>query len=418
MWLALSGLAIAVIVSLAVGFIWGMGKVLHILSPFLWPLAVAGILSYLLDPVVDFIERRGASRSRAIIAVFALALVVVVALFSSVVPRVVNEAGDLADRIPAYATKLQARITDYLNHPPEFLRNLLPSKSPHQPTNEVNVVVATNAPADLTATNVAIATSHHAGTNSVVVTSIATVDFQALIFKYFTGENLQSAAGGVTTVLGKAIPWVAGRVITWFGLLAGLALIPVYTFYFLHEKKGISSHWADYLPVSDSKFKHELVFILNSINNYLIAFFRGQVLVAICDGIMYTIGFSLIGLPYSVLIGAMSVFLTMIPFIGAIVTCAAALIISLVVGSGWKEPTLVLTVFAIVQTIEGLFISPRIMGDRVGLHPLTIIIAVMAGTTLLGGVLGGILAIPLTAALRVVMFRYVWRRPDKPFRAK
>jgi predicted PurR-regulated permease PerM len=71
---------------------------------------------------------------------------------------------------------------------------------------------------------------------------------------------------------------------------------------------------------------------------------------------------------------------------------------------------LVLIVFGIVQALEGTVISPKIMGDRVGLHPVTIIIAVMAGTTLLGGLLGGILAIPLTAALRVVMFRYVWKR--------
>jgi predicted PurR-regulated permease PerM len=64
----------------------------------------------------------------------------------------------------------------------------------------------------------------------------------------------------------------------------------------------------------------------------------------------------------------------------------------------------------VVQMIEGFYISPKIMGDRVGLHPLTIIIAVLVGTTLLGGILGGILAIPLTAALRVLMFRYIWKR--------
>jgi predicted PurR-regulated permease PerM len=63
-----------------------------------------------------------------------------------------------------------------------------------------------------------------------------------------------------------------------------------------------------------------------------------------------------------------------------------------------------------VQMLEGLVISPKIMGDRVGLHPLSIIIAIMVGTTLLGGVLGGILAIPVTAALRTIMFRYVWKR--------
>jgi len=73
---------------------------------------------------------------------------------------------------------------------------------------------------------------------------------------------------------------------------------------------------------------------------------------------------------------------------------------------------LVLAVFGVVQTLEGLVISPKILGDRVGLHPLAIIVAVMVGTTLLGGLLGGILAIPLTAALRVLMFRYVWKRRE------
>jgi predicted PurR-regulated permease PerM len=75
---------------------------------------------------------------------------------------------------------------------------------------------------------------------------------------------------------------------------------------------------------------------------------------------------------------------------------------------------MVLLIFALVQLAEALFISPKIMGDRVGLHPLTIIIAVLVGTTLMGGILGGILAIPLTAALRVLMFRYVWQTRQGP----
>jgi predicted PurR-regulated permease PerM len=71
-----------------------------------------------------------------------------------------------------------------------------------------------------------------------------------------------------------------------------------------------------------------------------------------------------------------------------------------------------LLVVGIVQALEGTVIQPKTMGDRVGLHPVTIIIALMVGTTLLGGILGGILAIPLTAALRVVMARYVWKRRE------
>jgi predicted PurR-regulated permease PerM len=93
-------------------------------------------------------------------------------------------------------------------------------------------------------------------------------------------------------------------------------------------------------------------------------------------------------------------------------TCGLALILAFAQHGDWKHPALVLAVFAVVQSVEGLFISPKIMGNRVGLHPLTIIVSVLVGTTLLGGILGGILAIPLTAAGRVLMFRYVWKKRD------
>src|SRR6266496_2810775 len=89
-WLALGALAVAILVSVCAGIVWGLGKVLHLLSPVLWPLAVAGVLAYLLDPVVDFIERRGASRARAIVCVFALAAMIVLALAGSVVPQVIR----------------------------------------------------------------------------------------------------------------------------------------------------------------------------------------------------------------------------------------------------------------------------------------------------------------------------------------
>jgi predicted PurR-regulated permease PerM len=100
----------------------------------------------------------------------------------------------------------------------------------------------------------------------------------------------------------------------------------------------------------------------------------------------------------------------MIPFLGAIVICLTALTLAFVQYGDAAHPLMVLGVFAVVQTLEGLVISPKIMGDRVGLHPLAIIIAVMTGTTLLGGILGGILAIPFAAALRVILFRYVWKK--------
>jgi predicted PurR-regulated permease PerM len=91
------------------------------------------------------------------------------------------------------------------------------------------------------------------------------------------------------------------------------------------------------------------------------------------------------------------------------VSIVPALILGIVQFGDWRV-LLVALVFVGVQTAEGWVISPKIIGDRVGMHPLTIIIAIMVGTTLMGGILGGVLAIPLTAALRTLMFRYVWKK--------
>lgn len=398
-WLAATGLAVAVLVGLVVALIWALGYLLQLLSPVLWPLALAGVLAYLLDPVVDLFERQGLPRPRAIVAVFALALLIVVALFGGVVPQLVNETRLLASRVPAYVARLQNRAEQWVNRPPPFVSRLLEIEQRHTRTSMPAGL--TNAVGSAAPTNEVTA----AGATNTPAASVATLDRQ----------TLETATGWLAKALPPIGYWFfgqVGRVASWFGVLVGMALIPVYTFYFLLEKQGISSRWTDYLPVADSGFKNELVFVLNSVNNYLISFFRGQVLVAICDGVLYGLGFLLIGLPYALLIGAAAVLLTMIPFLGAIVTCVTALVIALVQFGDWLHPLLVLVVFGCVQGLEGLVISPKIMGGRVGLHPLTIIISVMIGTTLLGGLLGGLLSIPLTAALRVLMFRYVWKRPQ------
>jgi predicted PurR-regulated permease PerM len=384
-------------VALGAALIWGLGQILQILSPVLWPLAIAGIIAYLLDPLVDFIERKGSSRPRAIVCVFAIAVVIMAALFGSVVPHLISETRQLAARMPGYTDRLEQRMEEWANNPPPFLRKLLGTIGTQAPLS------STNRSAGSISTNVA------------ANPAAATTNGPPLLGGALDKESLQTATGWIAKVLPKIGLWLfgqVGRVASWFVVLAALVLIPVYTFYFLLEKRGISSRWTNYLPLSDSGFKDELVFVLNSINNYLIAFFRGQVLVAACDGLLYMIGFLLIGLPYAVLIGAAAIVLTIIPFLGAIIVFLTALLIAFVQFGDWSHPLLVLAVFGVVRTLEGLVISPKIMRGRVGLHPLTIIVAVMVGTTLLGGLLGGILAIPLTAALRVVMFRYVWKRPS------
>jgi predicted PurR-regulated permease PerM len=397
-WLALTGLAVATMVALIAGAVWGLGCVVRTLAPVLWPLAVAGVIAYLLDPVVDFFERRRLSRPKAIVSVFGLALLAIAILFGSILPPMVSESRQFVRHIPDYAVQLEHRAADWLSNLPPWAERLLSRDT--KPPATVHTPATTNSLPETFSTNQPAALEYTTGSTN------RSSRFNEALEK----ENLQTAASWAVWVVRKAGSWLGGQVLTGVGFLAGLVLVPVYAFYFLLEKRGISSRWTNYLPVKDSRFKDELVFVLDSINGYLIAFFRGQVLVALCDGILYGLGFLIVGLPYALLIGAVAVVLTIIPFLGAILICAASLLIAVVQYGDLLHPLLVLAVFGFVQAMESLVFSPRIMGGRVGLHPITIIIAVMTGTTLLGGLLGGILAIPLTAALRVVMFRYVWKR--------
>jgi predicted PurR-regulated permease PerM len=354
--------------------------------------------------VVDWFQRKGVPRVRAVVLVFFIALLLLVGLLASIVPQLVVETQELGRKIPGYTMRLEKKVETLITHPPAWLQRFLPRPSP--------LAGETSADADA---NAAPATAMVAPSPTNIPESAAPDKPSSPPPPAFDRAALASATDWLAKALpvfGKRLSQAVAYVGSWFGVVAGLALIPIYAFYFLLEKRDISARWRDYLPVQDSKFKDELVFVLNAINDYLIAFFRGQVLVAICDGILYTIGFIIIGLPYSVLIGVMATCLTIIPFLGAITTCVTALVIALVAFGDWQHPLLVLAVFAVVQSLEGTVIQPRIMGRRVGLHPVVIIIAVITGTTLLGGLLGAILAIPLAAALRVILFRYVWKQRE------
>ncbi|MEI6076051.1 MAG: AI-2E family transporter [Verrucomicrobiota bacterium] len=366
-WIAVTGLAVATVIGLVVALVWGLGRVLDLLSPVLWPLAIAAVVACLLAPVVGFFEKHKVSRLRAIILVFCLALALAIAVLASIVPRVVIETQELAAKVPEYSQRLQSYLQTFLAQPPAFLSHFLPPSDP----------AAKNSPAE--------------------------------------NPELASATKWLTGSLPEMGSWLLKqslKVLSGFGLLAGLALIPVYAFYFLLEQRRIELHWKEYLPCQNTTVRNEAAFVLEAINQYLVAFFRGQVLVAICDAILYTIGFLIVGVNYAFLLGFAAVLLTMIPFIGSMMICLTALTLSFVQYGDWQHPALVLAVFALVQTVEGLAISPKIMGDRVGLHPLAIIVAVMTGTTLLGGILGGVLAIPLAAALRVILARYLWPQRD------
>jgi predicted PurR-regulated permease PerM len=353
MWLALTALSILLFVTTLVVVFWGLGWILQRLTPVLLPLAIAGIMAYLLDPLVDLLQRRRIPRARAILLVFSLGVAIIIGSMGTVVPRLVVEVRQLAQQVPDYSKQIVEKYNTWMEKSPMASR-----------------------------------------------------------FKNAWSGDLRETVQGWASKAAPAVSsWFvsqASRIASWFGLLVGIAMVPVYLFYLLLEKSGIKKSWTDYLPIQESKWKEEVVFIITSINDYLILFFRGQILVALCDGILLMIGFFAMGLNYALLLGFVAGLLSIVPFLGIVISLVPALLLAFVQFGDWAHPALVLGIFALVQFLEGFVISPKIMGDRVGLHPLTIILAVMIGTTLMGGIIGGILAIPLTAALRVLMFRYIW----------
>ena len=384
--MSITALSLAMLLAVVGLLLFGAGWLLEKLSPVLMPLAIAAILAYLLDPLVDHLHRRGVRRTRAIVWVFFLALMFVLMLLATIVPRLLFEARELVEKVPAYSDQLQERITIWTTNS-FFSRaaKLHPTRAVSSSRVEVTGVSTT-------------------GTNAIE--SQPTTRREAAEAKI--QEKALSWAAHVLPAIGVWILNQVKRIASWFGLLVGLALVPVYTFYFLKEKTGIQASWTHYLPIRESQAKQELIFILSAINDCLIVFFRGQVLVAICTGTLLTISFLLLGLPYAVLLGVIAAILGIVPYLGVMISLVPATILAAVQFGDWWHPAIVLGIFALVNMLEGLVISPRIIGDRVGLHPLTIIIAVMVGTALMGGVLGGLLAIPLTAALRAMMYRYVW----------
>jgi predicted PurR-regulated permease PerM len=400
LWLSITALAIGVLLALIGLLLWGFGWVLRELSDVLLPLAIAGVIAYLLDPVVDFFESKKIPRTRAILLVFFICVMLFLILAAAIVPQLIRETENLVRQLPTYTDQLQDKFKKWVEREPLGIKI---------PVSWRTLLGQTNSQTELTETNKTETPSPPGSTNQLA--GAGTNAGSKGILESETFKEVVSWVTGALPGIGKWFRDQLTKVASWIGLLVGLSLVPVYAFYFLVEKRGIQRKWTDYLPVRDSWLKDELVFVLKSINDYLILFFRGQVLVALCDGALLTIGFLIIGLNYAFLLGMFAGLLSIVPYLGVLMSLMPALLLAAVQFGDWLHPVLVLAIFGLVQLAEGLVISPKIMGDRVGLHPLTIIIAVMVGTTLMGGITGGILAIPLTAALRVLMFRYVWKRP-------
>jgi predicted PurR-regulated permease PerM len=331
----------------AILVMWGLSQVGNILAP----LFIALALAYILRPLVALLEGRKLSRAAASGIVLAVVIVVTVVAGILIIPQLVGQVGELISKVvasaPTWRAWIETTIFSLLTRfpvDPEKLQTLLLQELPSQ--------------------------------------------LQAVFAKLLQGVlNLTAALSGV------------------LGQIVNVILVPVLAYYFMKDYGKGREVLLAYIPETH---RDNVVNLLERADDLMSGFLRGQLLVMLAVGVLTALGLWIAGVPYALFLGAMTGLLNIIPFLGLYISLALALAVALFAPEPVSQIIRVVIVFVIVQGLEGAVLSPKIVGDRVGLHPIWVIISVFIAAQFLGFV-GLILGVPLAALLKVV-FNYKWHK--------
>ena len=414
MWAALTALFVVLLIVIAGAVVYVGANLISFLQPILIPVAIAVILSYLLDPLVTELCRRKMGRGMAIGVIFASVFIALTGLVWWVVPTISVQSANFARELPGYTQKARDRIVDLIvqynrvvggtagrgkSASSGLVNFLLGTPPPHAPSP-----TPAAAPSPLPET-----TASPVETISAAPAKISSAERQQLEAKAEKIiPNLERYLPTLTEKIWNIIKRSIGGFLGITGFLLSLIMVPIYLFFLLKERPRIEKRWKDYLPLRASPLKDEIAAALSEINSYTIAYFRGQLLVCLVDGTLIGSILTLFGLNFAPLIGLLVVILTMIPYIGIVICWVPAVLIAAFQWGDWTHPLIVTVIFIVVQNLEGMFYAPRIVGKSVGLHPMTVIVSIFVWGLLIGGLLGPILAVPLTATIKVLLTRYVW----------
>lgn len=324
------------------------GFLVYLLSPILAPFLVAAILAYVGDPLVDRLETFKIPRTLAVSIVFlVLTLIAVIALIV-LVPLLEKQISTLLQKLPSYVQVIQNDFIPWLQQRFGF---------------EIN----------------------------------------------FNSETLKSSlqghwkeAGGIASTAVKYVTRSGAIVIQFIG---SLVLIPVVTFYLLRDWDELVARVHELLP---RKSEPVISMLAKQSDEVLGSFLRGQILVMMALATIYSVGLGIVGLELALLIGLIAGLVSFVPYLGFIVGIMIASIAAIFQFHDFMHIVYVAIVFAIGQMAEGMFLTPNLVGDRIGLHPVAVIFAVLAGGQLFGFV-GVLLALPIAAVIAVIV-RYVHER--------
>ena len=322
-----------------------LGWVLYNLAPVLTPFMVAALLSYLGDPLADQLEARGFPRTVAVVIVFIVMVVLGLTFLLILIPVLQHQVAILIGKVPQAVQWLQEFAVPYL------------AKLPGVDPSVLNVAA----------------------------------------LKQAVGEHWQQVGGALSQVFAKVT--ASGQaVITW---AAYLMLIPVVTFYLLRDWDVLVRRLRELLP---RNIEPTVVLLVNECDQVLAQFLRGQLLVMFSLAVIYSFGLWMVGIDLAFLIGMLAGLVSFVPYLGFIVGILLASFAAMMQFGDVAHLVYVVIVFAIGQAMEGMVLSPLLVGERIGLHPVAVIFAVMAGGQLFG-FFGVLLALPV-AAVVVVLLRH------------
>ena len=316
----------------------------YLLGSIFVPLLLAVILAYLLDPLVEKLVQRRVNRSLSICIIFLTFVTVLVLVTSFLYLRVRSELADVRINLPEYANRMYEAI-------PQEIKVRLDIETPDKVYRHVNVM-------------------------------------------------LNELRSGALEIVKEAFGLLTKAFASTFGLVlavVGYLITPVYLFYLLKDFPDI---WDRVLSLIPPRFHEPLGLKLREIDGVLSAFVRGQLLVCVFLAIMYSLGFIFIGIDLGVFIGVLSGVAFIIPYVGTFMAIILSTIMAALKYHDLLHPLMCLGWVCLVQALEGGIVTPRIVGDRVGIHPILALLALLVGGQLFG-ILGMLLAIPTAAVLKV-----------------
>ena len=325
-----------------------LGGIVYLLSPVLMPFVAAALFAYLADPIVDRLER-WMGRGIAVSLVFLVMTIVVIGFVLVLVPFIERQISSFLTQLPVWVDWFQTRATPWL---------------------EARFGISPDI-----------------------------LDTQKLIGAL--QANWKEAGGFAAAVLAR----VSKSGLAVVGWALNLVMIPVVAFYLLRDWDVLVERIHAMIPRSVEPVVSQLA---RESDDVLGAFLRGQLSVMIALGVFYGVGLWMVGVSVGPLIGMIAGLISFVPYLGAITGVLMGVIAALVQYQDWAHVALVLGVFVIGQTLEGYVLVPKLVGDKIGLHPVAVIFAVLAGGELFG-FLGVLLALPVASVVMVVL-RYLYKR--------